>query len=99
MEEVPVTVGVSNGNYVEIKEGVTSGETVYKVAEKEEQATGLAALFSGMFSNQQVNRRNNRNWRNGQNGGMPDSGNMPSGGFGGDGGNRPSGTPGGNRGN
>ena len=99
MEEVPVTVGVSNGNYVEIKEGVTSGETVYKVAEKEEQATGLAALFSGMFSNQQVNRRNNRNWRNGQNGGMPDSSNMPSGGFGGDGGNRPSGTPGGNRGN
>jgi Membrane-fusion protein len=27
MEEVQVTVGVSNGNYVEIREGVTAGET------------------------------------------------------------------------
>ena len=42
MEEVTVTVGVSNGNYVEIKDGVTAGETVYKIAEKEEEATGLA---------------------------------------------------------
>ena len=63
MEQVPVTVGVSNGNYVEIKDGVVSGETVYKVAEKEEQPTGLAALFSGMFTNQQVNRPSG-NWQN-----------------------------------
>ena len=78
MEQVEVTVGVSNGNYVEIKSGVTSGETVYKVAEKEEQANGLAGLFSGLFGNTQVNRP-------GSGGGMPDfgSGNMPdfSGGF------------------
>ena len=78
MEQVEVTVGVSNGNYVEIKSGVTSGETVYKVAEKEEQASGLAGLFSGLFGNTQVNRP-------GSGGGMPDfgSGNMPdfSGGF------------------
>ncbi len=81
MEEVVVTVGVSNGNYVEIKDGVTAGETVYKVAEKEEELTGLAALFSGLFSNRQVNRPGSG--RSGQGGsGMPDMGsfdmsNMP----------------------
>ena len=94
MEQVTVSVGVSNGNYVEIKDGVTAGETVYKIAEKEEEATGLAALFSGMFSNTRVNRNNTRN-RNNQGGswnsefgGMPDMGNTPDGNF----------TPGGNGG-
>ena len=79
MEQAAVTVGVSNGNYVEIKDGVTAGETVYKVAEKEEELTGLAALFSGMFTNRQVNRPSRGNW-SGQgsgSGGMPDFGNMP----------------------
>ena len=86
MVEVPVTVGVSNGNYVEIKDGIASGETVYKIAEKEEEVTGLAALFSGLFTNRQVNR-SNRNWqnRNGNSttefGDMPDFSNMPGGGF------------------
>lgn len=108
MEEVKVTVGVSNGNYIEIKDGVTSGETVYKIAEKEEEATGLAALFSGMFTNRQVNRQN-RNWRNQNGGNTPDfgSGNMPdfNGGFpggsgSGESGSRPSnGGSGGSRGN
>ena len=103
MEEVKVTVGVSNGNYVEIKEGVTSGETVYKVAEKEEEATGLAALFSGLFTNRQVNRPSNRN-RNGQGGsGSFDFSNMPSGGSfpsgSGGSGSFPGGGSGGSRGN
>lgn len=92
MVEVKVTVGVSNGNYVEIKEGIVSGETVYKIAEKQEEATGLAALFSGVFSNRQVNRPNqnwnNQNWNNQRNrdrnntnnGDMP---NLPNGGPGG----------------
>ena len=99
MEEVKVTVGVSNGNYVEIKEGVTSGETVYKVAEKEEEATGIAALFSGLFSNTQVNRPSNRN-RNGQGGsGSFDFSNMPSGGsFPGGSGSFPGGGSGGSSG-
>ena len=103
MEEVAVTVGVSNGNYVEIKEGVTSGETVYKIAEKEEEATGLAALFSGLFTNRQVNRPGRSN-RNGSGGDMPDFSNMdfsnmPSGGFPG-GGSSGGGFPGGgSRGN
>ena len=106
MEEVKVTVGVSNGNYVEIKEGVTAGETVYKVAEKKEEATGLAALFSGLFTNRQVNRPNrNRNNQDGSGmpdfSNMPDMGNMPSGGFpsGGSGGGFPGGGSGGSRGN
>ena len=97
MERVSVTVGVSNGNYVEIKEGITPGETVYKIAEKEEEATGIAALFSGLFSNTQVNRPN-RN-RNSQGSG---GGNMPSGSFpGGSGGSFPGGgsNGGGSRGN
>jgi multidrug efflux pump subunit AcrA (membrane-fusion protein) len=115
MEEVKVTVGVSNGNYVEIKDGVTSGETVYKVAEKEEEATGLAALFSGLFTNRQVNRPGSRSGGSGGGfggGNMPDfgSGDFPSfgggsggfpGGSGGSGGSsRPSnGGSGGSRGN
>ena len=104
MEEVTVTVGVSNGNYVEIKEGVTSGETVYKIAEKEEEATGLAGLLSGLFTNRQVNRPG-RSGSGGSGGGnMPDFSNMdfsnmPSGGFPG-GGSSGGGFPGGgSRGN
>jgi len=56
MTETPVTVGVSNGNYVEIKEGLTDGETVYKVAAKTEESSGLASLFSGLFGSQRVNQ-------------------------------------------
>ena len=81
MERVSVTVGVSNGNYVEIKEGITPGETVYKIAEKEEEATGIAALFSGLFSNTQVNRPNRNRNSQGGGGNMPDFSNMPSGSF------------------
>ena len=107
MVEVTVTVGVSNGNYVEIKDGVASGETVYKIAEKEEELTGFEALVSGLFSNRQVNRNSNRTWnRNNQDGsGMPDfgdgssfpgGGSFPGGSFPGGGSNAPSG---GSRGN
>ena len=86
----------------------TSGETVYKIAEKEEEETGLAALFSGLFTNRQVNRPGRSN-RNGSSGGdMPDFSNMdfsnmPGGGFpggGSSGGNGSGGFPGGgSRGN
>ena len=85
MEEVTVTVGVSNGNYVEIKDGITAGETVYKIAEKAEEETGLAALFSGLITNRQVNRPSGRSGSGSGSGSMPDFGsmdfsNMPSGG-------------------
>ncbi len=88
MEEVAVTIGVSNGNYVEIKDGIASGETVYKVAEKVEEQTGIAALFSGLFTNTQVNRSTRGSSQSGgmpdfssmSGGGMPDFSSMPSGG-------------------
>ncbi len=89
MQSVPVTVGVSNGNYVEIRAGVTDGETVYAVSKAEETASGLAGLLSGMFGGQRVNRPTNmgnfenggeRNWNR-----NPGSGG--SGGFGGGRGN------------
>ena len=99
MVEVTVTVGVSNGNYVEIKDGIESGETVYKIAEKKEEETGLAALFSGLFTNRQVNRPSRGSGGSGGSG-MPDFGsmdfsNMPSGGFPGGGGSGGSGGSGG----
>ncbi len=50
-----VTLGVSNGSYVEIKEGVENGETVYVVVEKDEAATGWAAILQSTFGSQQVN--------------------------------------------
>ena len=56
MAEVPVTVGVSNGNYVEIRDGVAEGETIYAVAKKKETVTGLAALFQNSFGSQRVNQ-------------------------------------------
>ena len=52
MTEQPITVGVSNGNYVEIREGLSEGETVYVVAKTEESDGGL---FAGLFGTQQVN--------------------------------------------
>ena len=100
MEEVAVTVGVSNGNYVEIKSGVTSGETVYKVAEKEEEATGLAALFSGLFSNRQVNRpRRNRDGNMPDMSSFPGGGDFPGGSGGSGGGSNSNRQPSGSRGN
>ena len=79
---------------------IEPGETVYKIAEKEEEVTGLAALFSGLFTNRQVNRNGswNRN-RNSQDGtGAPDFGNTDPGSMSGPGGS--SGRPdGGSRGN
>ena len=111
MEAVKVTVGVSNGNYVEIKEGIEDGETVYAVAEQEEELTGLASLFSSLFSRQRVNRPSGMGSGgsmpgsgsfsfDSQNGSFP-SGNFPSGGFGGgsSGGGSGGGGFGGGRGN
>ena len=68
MTEQPITVGVSNGNYAEIKEGLNDGETVYVIAKVEENEGGLLA---GLFGTQQVNMPS------------MGSGTRPSGGFGG----------------
>lgn len=61
-----VEVGVSNGNYTEIKNGLTEGETVYVVSTTTETETGLNSLFSSMFGGQRINNRNNRNNNNTQ---------------------------------
>lgn len=93
LTEVPVTVGVSNGNYVEIKSSLKSGDTVY-VQTETETASGIESMLSGIFGGQQMmpgaggTQRNNRNntERNTerQNFNMPGgSSNMPSGGYGG----------------
>ena len=77
MAEVPVSVGVSNGNYVEIKTGVAEGETVYAVAKQTDAASAWSSMMSGMFGSQQVNAPMNmpggggtrRNWTNNNGGG------------------------------
>lgn len=92
LEPVPVEVGVSNGNYVEIKSGLQSGDEVYVEAKVETTSTGLGSLMSSLFGSQQMvppsgaggNRRN-----------MPDgSGGFPSG-FPGNEGGMPAGNGGG----
>lgn len=51
MTQVEVEVGVSNGNYCEIVSGVADGDTVYVVAQNEdESASGIAGLLSGLFN-------------------------------------------------
>ena len=52
MVKQPITPGVSNGNYVEIREGLSEGETVYAIARKEESDGGF---FAGLFGTTQVN--------------------------------------------
>lgn len=81
MTEQPITVGVSNGNYVEVKEGLSDRETVYVVAKVEEKDTGL---FAGLFGTTQVNmpsgggssRPSGGSWGSGSGGGSS----RPSGG-------------------
>ena len=84
MVETEVEVGVSNGNYVEIRSGLESGEKVYAVSKTKEDT--LNSVFSSLFTQQRVNNRQNtrqnntnrQNWNG--NGGAPQ---MPSGGNGG----------------
>ena len=102
LEEVPVEVGVSNGNYVEIKSGLKDGDEVYVETEIETASSGLGGLMSGLFGGQQMTPPG------GMGSGMDfgsmdfsnfDPGNMPSmpGGSGGSGGGMPSGGFGGGR--
>ena len=49
--EVPVEVGVNNGNYVEITSGLNDGDVVYvEVEEEVSAASGLMSLFGGGFT-------------------------------------------------
>ena len=55
MAASPVTVGVSNGNYVEIREGVAEGETVYAVSKTAETQSAWNTLLTNSFGSQQIN--------------------------------------------
>lgn len=54
LEEKPVEVGVSNGNYVEIKSGLSDGDVVYVEAQTESGSV-VSGLLSGIFGSQQMN--------------------------------------------
>lgn len=87
LQQVNVEVGINNGSYVEIRSGLSDGDTVYVEAQEEETATGLLSLFSGLQRNQFNAERGNRgNWNRenaGGDGNMPSMPNFPSGSGGG----------------
>ena len=102
LEQVNVTTGVSNGNYIEITSGLSDGDEVYVEAKAEETSSG--GLLSGLFGGQQFNQpqggpsggpgggnwngdRGNWNGERG-NGGERSSGTGSQRGTSGDGGNR-----------
>lgn len=53
MTTVDVEVGVSNGKYVEIKSGLSDGDTVYAVAETTTSTSGMASMLSSLFGGNQ----------------------------------------------
>ena len=83
--QVPVEVGVDNGNYIEIKSGLRAGDTVYvEVQEEAETPKGLAGLISSFTGGNTQIRNNNRgntgsNSRGGSMGGYNFGGNSNSG--------------------
>ena len=84
---VDVITGLSNDNYVEIKSGLSVGDTVYYT----EKQT-FANMFGNFGNRNQGSISNNRSQGIGFSGmpsGMPSGGNMPN--FGGSGGNMPNG--------
>ena len=71
LEQVNVTTGVSNGNYIEITEGLSDGDEVFVEAKAEE--TTSTGLLGGLFGGQQFNQP-----QGGPGGNMP-GGDMPGG--------------------
>lgn len=78
---VPIEVGVSNGNYVEIRSGLDAGDEVYVEVEVKTEASGLSGLMSSLFGGQQVTpgggRQGEMDFGSFSPGDMPD--NMPGG--------------------
>ncbi len=69
MEQVAVTLGVDNDNYVEITSGLNEGDTVYVVVQTQaDSSSGLASLFSSLTGGTQQTTTT---------GTMPDMSNMP----------------------
>ena len=86
MQQVPVTLGVDNDNYVEITSGLSDGDVVYAVAATKDDSDGglLSSLFSSLGGGMQpaagAPTQNGGNTK--RNAGDFGGGNMPSG-FGG----------------
>ncbi len=53
MEQTYVKIGVSNGKYVQITDGLKDGDTVYAVVEAEE-TSAVGGLLSSLFGGQQM---------------------------------------------
>ena len=85
LTQVYIKTGVSNGNYIEVTEGLSDGDEVYVEAEETETTAGTG-LLGNLFGGQQMNQPqggmpggNNGGMPGGNNGGMP-GGDMPGGG-------------------
>lgn len=72
LKQVYITTGVSNGNYIEVTEGLSDGDEVYAEAEETETG-GAGGLLAGLFGG----RRFNQSQGGMPGGGMPSGGNMP----------------------
>ena len=71
LQQVPVTIGLDNDNYVEITSGLKVGDVVYAAVDTKAQSGGLLeSLFSGFGGggtnnrNNQMNQNNRNNWNN-----------------------------------
>lgn len=84
MEQVKVVTGVSNGSYVEIKEGLQNGDVVYAVSEASTTTMGFSLGSFGNMLNMNTEQTNQRRQQRTQEGGSG-GGAGGSGGFGGGG--------------
>lgn len=80
LQPTAVEVGMSNGNYVEIKSGLNEGDTVY--VKSEQSSAGLNMMMMGGMRGQRSNRQGRQN-------GERSGGSNGNGAPGGNGGNRP----------
>lgn len=64
LQQKNVEVGVSNGNYVEIRSGLSSGDKVYAVSKTSEDS--LNTMFASMFGQQQFNQPGGNRQNGGQ---------------------------------
>ena len=71
LEQAYITTGVSNGNYIEITDGLSDGDEVY-VEVQTTATSGAAGLLGGLFGGQQFNAP-----QGGPGGSMPGGGSMP----------------------
>jgi hypothetical protein len=74
LEQRYITTGVSNGNYIEIVEGLSDGDEVY--VEAKADADSSSGLLSGLFGGTRFNQSRGSQRSGGGSGGF-DRSNMP----------------------